>query len=58
MAFKRTTRWKNDKENNFENNIQNLVDFNSIIDDQNKDNKTYHQNFEVVKIFDENQKSL
>ncbi|MDS3836281.1 hypothetical protein [Staphylococcus hominis] len=56
MAFKRTTRWKNDKENNFENNIQNLVDFNSIIDDQNKDNKTYHQNFEVVKIFDENQK--
>ena len=39
MAFKRTTRWKNDKENNFENNIQNLVDFNSIIDDQNKDNK-------------------
>lgn len=56
MAFKRTTRWKNDKENNFENNIQNLVDFNNIIDDQNKDNKTYHQNFEVIKIFDENQK--
>lgn len=56
MAFKRTTRWKNDKENNFENNIENLVDFNSIIDDQNKDNKTYHQNFEVAKIFDENQK--
>lgn len=55
MAFKRTTRWKNDKENSFEKNIENLIDFNSIIDDLDKGTKTYHQNFKVKKIFEKNQ---
>ncbi|WP_017723196.1 hypothetical protein [Staphylococcus xylosus] len=55
MAFKRTTRWKNDKENDFEKNIENLIDFNSITNDLEKGNKTYHQNFMVKKAFDKNQ---
>lgn len=55
MAFKRTTRWKNDKENDFEKNIENLIDFNSINNDLDKGKKTYHQNFKVKKTFEKNQ---
>ena len=55
MAFKRTTRWKNDKENDFEKNVKNLTDFNSINQDLDKETKTYYQNFKVEKIFEKTQ---
>lgn len=56
MSVSRTTRWKNEKENNYEKNIDSLMDYKSI-KEQNEGKKSYYQNFKVNKLF-ENTKEI
>lgn len=56
MSVSRTTRWKNEKENDYKKNIDSIMDYENI-KEQKEDKKSYYQNFKVNKLF-ENTKEI
>lgn len=58
MSTKRTTRWMDNEDGNFENIIQNFMDYDSIKIDNKSDNKTVYNNFKTYKLFEENEEII
>lgn len=58
MSTKRTTRWIDNEDKNFESIIENFMNDESIKIDKNSDNKTVYNNYKTYKLFQENEEII